>query len=113
MAISIATHSIGLRLVRASISSLLWAHRLVHPTAARLILVDKTGRLRAHAVGTPRVRRRFGLLIAWENDRVLSVPTEEGVVLMRSHIGVALIDITMNDVGIALIGLKTCSAEIG
>jgi len=32
---------------------------------------------------------------------------------MRSHIGVALTDITIDDVGIALIGLKMFKAEIG
>mgnify|MGYP006996228696 CR=1 FL=1 len=39
-------------------------------------------------------------------------PLRKGVVLMRSHIGVALIDITVDHVGIALIGLKMRRVEI-
>ncbi|EGE56993.1 hypothetical protein RHECNPAF_520018 [Rhizobium etli CNPAF512] len=60
MAIPIAFHPIGLRYCTVSIFFLAWAHGFVHPMAARLVLVDKTGRLRAYALDAARRRPSDG-----------------------------------------------------
>jgi hypothetical protein len=53
-----------------------------------------------------------GLLIVWKDDRASPVPTEGRRGREGSHIGVALIDITGDDVGTAPIGLKIADMEI-
>ena len=68
--------------------------------------------MHAYALDALGARRMLWLFIDWKDDHAPPVPTEGRRGREGSHIGVALIDITENDVGIAPIGLKIAGMEI-